>query len=336
MLNTIKYSFIIPVFNRPDEIYELLESFCNQNFVDDFEIVIVEDGSTKRCNEIISVFNSKLDISYFYKDNSGPGSSRNYGMRLAKGNYFIILDSDCILPPHYLNTVHQFLETEFYHCFGGADTSNNSFSPIQQAINYTMTSLLSTGGIRGNKKSVQKFEPRSFNMGLSKEVFDKTNGFSNIHPGEDPDLSIRVLELNYQTVFIPNAFVFHKRRITWSKFYLQISKFGLVRPILNNWHPKYAKFIFWLPTMFLLFSICSIIFSVYFKNLLFLIPLSSYLFLIVADSTMKNKSLLVGLYSLFALFIQFTAYGLSFLKSTFLINFLKRDPEKQFPKLFFK
>ncbi len=335
MLNTIKYSFIIPVFNRPDEIYELLESFCNLDFVDDFEIVIIEDGSTIKCNDIVSFFNTKLDISYHYKKNSGPGSSRNFGMKIAKGNYFIILDSDCILPSHYLNTVNQFLETEFYHCFGGADTSDSSFSSIQLAINYTMTSLLSTGGIRGNNKSIQKFEPRSFNMGLSKEVFNKTNGFSNIHPGEDPDLSYRILELNYQTVFIPNAFVYHKRRISWSKFYLQISKFGLVRPILNKWHPKSAKFTFWLPTIFILFSFCSIFLGIYY-NSLFFVPLLSYLFLIVAGSTFKNKSLLVGLYSLIALFIQFTAYGLSFLKSTFLINFLKRDPEKQFPKLFFK
>ena len=172
-------------------------------------------------------------------------------------------------------------------------------------------------------------------MGLSKEVFNKTNGFSNIHPGEDPDLSYRILELNYQTVFIPNAFVYHKRRISWSKFYLQISKFGLVRPILNKWHPKSAKFTFWLPTIFILFSFCSIFLGIYY-NSLFFVPLLSYLFLIVAGSTFKNKSLLVGLYSLIALFIQFTAYGLSFLKSTFLINFLKRDPKKQFPKLFFK
>ncbi len=334
MLNPIKYSFIIPVFNRPEEIFELLKSVENLDFSDDFEIVIIEDGSSKKCKKVVSFFNSKLNISYYYKDNSGPGSSRNYGMKLAKGNYFIILDSDCILPPHYLKTVDQFLKKNFYHCFGGADTSDSSFSSLQLAINYTMTSMLTTGGIRGHKRAIQKFEPRSFNMGMSKEVFEITKGFSNIHPGEDPDLSFRILKHNYATVFIPDAFVVHKRRLSWNKFYHQISKFGLVRPILNKWHPNTAKITFWFPTFFIFFTFCSLLFSYF--NGLFLIPLASYLTLIVMDSTLKNKNIFIGFYTLIALFIQFTAYGFSFLKSTFYINYLKRDPEKQFPKLFFK
>ena len=170
----IKYSFIIPVFNRPEEVRELLESFMHLDFDKDYEIVIVEDGSTEPAKDIVDQFSKNLKISYYFKANSGPGNSRNYGMERAKGNYFIILDSDCLLPPHYLNAVDDFLQRKFYHCFGGADAAHQSFTPLQKAINYAMTSFLTTGGIRGSKKSVTNFEPRSFNMGISKEAFLKT------------------------------------------------------------------------------------------------------------------------------------------------------------------
>ena len=288
------FSFIIPVFNRPEEIRELLESFCGLSTPKTFEIVIIEDGSTLDSKLIVDHFQDLLKISYYAKENTGPGHSRNYGMQRAKGRYFIILDSDCILPSHYLKTVNQFLETEFYHCFGGADTSNSSFSSIQQAINYTMTSLLSTGGIRGNKKSIQKFEPRSFNMGLSRAAFEASKGFGNIHPGEDPDLSQRILKENFQTVFIPNAFVYHKRRVSWKKFYQQVYKFGLVRPILNDWHPNTANITFWFPTLFVFFVIASLCFAILF-NFLFLVPTVAYLSIIFLDASIKNKSISIGL-----------------------------------------
>ena len=177
MLNSIRYSFIIPVFNRPEEVKELLESFLKLDFKVAYEIVIIEDGSSNTCKDIISGFEEKLSISYYFKENSGPGDSRNFGMQKAKGNYFIILDSDCILPSHYLTTIDTFLKKNFYNCFGGADSANTDFTSLQKAINYTMTSFYTTGGIRGSKKSIQKFEPRSFNMGISKEVFLKTKGF---------------------------------------------------------------------------------------------------------------------------------------------------------------
>tara|TARA_R110000787_G_scaffold286385_1_gene404558 strand:+ start:33550 stop:34557 length:1008 start_codon:yes stop_codon:yes gene_type:complete len=335
MLNSLKYSFIIPVFNRPEEVKELLESFVKLDFKEEYEIVIIEDGSIKTCKAIISDFKENFNISYYFKENSGPGDSRNFGMQKAKGNYFIILDSDCILPPHYLKTVDAFLNKEFYHCFGGADSANSDFTSLQKAINYTMTSFYTTGGIRGSEKSIQKFEPRSFNMGISKEVFLKTEGFSKIHPGEDPDLSQRILKENYNTVFIPNAFVYHKRRISWEKFYQQVYKFGLVRPILNNWHPNAANITFWFPTLFMFFVIASLFFGIVF-NILFLLPLAAYSCLVLVDSSIKNKSISIGILSVIALFIQFIGYGLAFLKSTIYISILKRDPKKQFPKLFFK
>jgi len=331
----LSFSFIIPVYNRPQEIKELLESFAQLEYNKDFEIVIIEDGSSQTSKEIISTYSSQLNISYYYKENSGPGDSRNYGMLRAKGNYFIILDSDCIIPPHYLNTVTKFLKNNYFDCYGGADAAHSSFSALQKAINYVMTSFYTTGGIRGSEKSINRFEPRSFNMGLSKKAFEVSKGFAKIHPGEDPDLSIRILKLGFETTFISNAFVYHKRRMSWRKFYTQVKKFGMVRPILNNWHPTAFKLTYWLPTVFVLFVILSVLFSVMI-DLAFILPLELYISLIFIDSSIKNKSIYIGLLSVFALFIQFFGYGLAFLKSTFFVNILKRDPEKQFPHLFFK
>ncbi len=328
------YSFIIPVYNRPEEIMELLESFSKLDFQEDFEIVLVEDGSTETSEKIVSQFSEKLTISYYFKQNSGPGDSRNFGMKRAKGNYFIILDSDCLLPSHYLKTVDSFLNKTYYSCFGGADAAHESFTPLQKAINYAMTSFFTTGGIRGSKNSINRFEPRSFNMGISKEVFEKTDGYTKIHPGEDPDLSQRILKAGFKTTFLPNAFVYHKRRISWKKFFSQVRKFGLVRPILNRWHPSSAKITFWFPTLFILFVVCSILFSL-FINPLFFIPLLLYLILILIDSSVKNRSIYIGLLSLVAVFVQFFGYGMAFLKSSFFINLLKKDPQKQFPSLFF-
>ncbi|WP_432411449.1 glycosyltransferase [Rasiella sp. SM2506] len=329
------YSFIIPVYNRPQEIKELLESFLVLSYTRPFEIVIVEDGSSESAEGIVKEFSEKLCISYFYKENSGPGDSRNYGMRKATGNYFVILDSDCLVPPHYLETVDYFLENSYVDCYGGADAAHINFTPLQKAINYTMTSFLTTGGIRGSKKSITTFEPRSFNMGLSKKAFVSTGGFAKIHPGEDPDLSQRIVKSGFKTVFIPDAYVFHKRRISWSKFHTQVKKFGMVRPILNKWHPNAAKITFWFPTLFVLFSIVSIVCGVFISPIL-LMPLLGYLGVLFIDASARNKSVYIGCLVIWAVFIQFFGYGLAFLKSTFYISWVGRDPEIQFPNLFFK
>ncbi len=245
------------------------------------------------------------------------------------------MDSDCILPSHYLRTVTTYLEANYIDCFGGADAAHTSFTSLQKAINYVMTSLLTTGGIRGSKKSVANFEPRSFNMGISKKAFLETGGFSKIHPGEDPDLSIRLVKKGFKTAFIPNAFVYHKRRISWKLFYKQVKKFGLVRPILNSWHPKTAKLTYWFPTFFVLFTISSLLLGSL-VHPVFLIPIGFYLSLLFIDSSIKYKSVYIGVLSLFAVFIQFFGYGVHFFKSTFYIQILKKDPLKQFPYLFFK
>lgn len=334
-MKKLSYSIIVPVFNRPNEIDELLESLTHQDFQEKYEILIVEDGSQESSEEVVKKYKKQLNISYFYKSNSGPGDSRNFGMRKAKGNYFIILDSDVILPSKYLSTINTYLEKHYLDCFGGADTAHESFSNVQKAINYAMTSFLTTGGIRGSKKSIQKFEPRSFNMGISKEAFLVTQGFSRVHPGEDPDVSQRILKAGFTTGFLPGAEVFHKRRISWKKFYGQVKKFGTVRPFLSKWHPSTEKMTFWFPTLFVFFVITSLL-AALIVNPYVILPLVVYMALVFLDSVAKYKSLSVGFLTVIALFIQFFGYGLAFLKSTFYIKLLGRDPEKQYPNMFFK
>jgi len=217
----LHFSVIIPIYNRPEELSELLTSLSKQQFDQPFEIIVVEDGSHLRSDKIIKQFDNVLNIQYFFKENSGPGDSRNYGMQKASGDYFIILDSDCILPVFYFKEVNFALQNKYTDAYGGADAAHKSFTVIQKAINYSMTSLLTTGGLRGSDKVKSKFQPRSFNMGLSKKAFDQTKGFSSQRYGEDIDLTFKLWDLNFETQFIPNAFVYHKRRTTWKQFFNQ-------------------------------------------------------------------------------------------------------------------
>jgi glycosyltransferase involved in cell wall biosynthesis len=329
------FSFIIPVYNRPDEIDELLESLSKLHGDAVFEVVVIEDGSTISCEHIIEKYNSKLQISYYSKANSGPGDSRNYGMKHAKGDYFIILDSDCIIPEDYLIKVNASLKNDYVDCFGGPDAALASFSDVQKAINFTMTSFLTTGGIRGGSEKMDKFQPRSFNMGLSKVAFEASKGFGNIHPGEDPDLSIRLWNLGFKTKLIKEAFVYHKRRISWEKFQIQVNKFGKARPILNLWYPEYSKITFWFPSLFLLGFLFSVLVSL-FGNYTFIGFYAFYFCLLFISSLMTNKSIKIASFSLWATVIQFYGYGTGFLFSYFKIFILKQPPQVAFPKLFFK
>lgn len=330
----LSYSFIVPVYNRPDEILELLESFAKQETTLPYEIVIIEDGSTIPCEAVIAQFD-QLNITYLLKENSGPGSSRNYGMERAAGNYFIILDSDCMLPSQYINSMNTALQESYADCFGGPDAAHPSFSSLQKAISYSMTSFFTTGGIRGGAEKTGKFQPRSFNMGLSKKAFEASGGFGKIHPGEDPDLVLRLWKLGYDTTLISNAFVYHKRRISWKKFYIQVNKFGLVRPILNNWHPESKKITYWFPSLFMLGFVVAFLCSL-FRFYWFLQLYVFYFFIIFIHSTVLTKSLKIGLMSVIATIIQFYGYGKGFLSSVIQIQWLKKLPRKRYPYLFFK
>lgn len=328
------FSFIIPVYNRPNEIKELLDSFLELNGNYNYEIVIVEDGSTETSKAVIDNYSSSLNISYYFKENSGPGDSRNFGMQNAQGNYFIILDSDVVLPSSYLKEVDTFLKTSYCDCFGGSDTAHSSFTNLQKAINFAMTSFMTTGGIRGGKKKLEDFQPRSFNMGISKEAFIASGGFGNIHPGEDPDLSLRLLKLGYKTTFIEEAFVYHKRRISWSKFYKQVNKFGMVRPILNKWHPKSKSLVYWFPTLFslgLVVALLLLLFNIQWPLYLYL----SYFVIAFIMALLINKSIAVAIQAVSAIIIQFFGYGFGFLKSTIAITVFGKKPKEAFPHLFF-
>ena len=326
-------SFIIPVYNRPDEIDELLNSFLKLNGSKDFEIVIIEDGSTTRCENILIKYKS-LNISYHYKENSGPGDSRNFGMSIAKGNYFIILDSDCILPKNYSEVLLYNLSNDYSDCFGGIDGSHHTFNSFQKAVSFSMTSFLTTGFIRGGGNN-KNFQPRSFNMGISKSVFEKTKGFGKIHPGEDPDLSIRIKKLGYKTKLYNDLKVYHKRRISVSSFFNQVKKFGIARSILNNYYPETKKIIYWFPSIFsigLIFSIFLFILGINYLILLYIIYFS---LLFVLSSI--NNNLFVGFISIVTTLVQFFGYGYGFLISFVKINiYHKLEIEEIFPKMFFK
>ncbi|MBW2961184.1 glycosyltransferase [Mesonia aestuariivivens] len=329
-----KYSFIVPVYNRPNEIEELLDSFFLMEKNIAYEIVIVEDGSTISSEKVIEKYADQLNILYLKKENSGPGDSRNYGMKRANGDYMLILDSDVVMPAHYLLAVDDFLIKNPVDCFGGPDASKDNFSPIQKAISFVMTSFLTTGGIRGKEKSIKSYEPRSFNMGISKKAFFKTGGFGKIHPGEDPDLSIRIKNAGFKIGFIKKAYVFHKRRISWDKFYTQVNKFGKVRPILNSWHPQTSSLVFWFPSLFILGLVISLFLLMLGYSFAILIYLF-YLLLIFVLAAIENKSFKIGFLAIRAILTQFFGYGLGFLKSTYYIKILKKNPKLIFPELFF-
>jgi glycosyltransferase involved in cell wall biosynthesis len=326
------FSIIIPVYNRPQEIDELLNSILFQNYKKDIEIVVVEDGSTDKCEEIVNFYQEKLNIKYLFKKNSGPGQSRNFGMENASGNYFIILDSDVMLPKDYLSIVDFALRKNYTELFAAPDKSHHSFTETQKAINYTMTSFLTTGGLRNNKGK-SKFQLRSFNMGMSKKTFELTKGFAKQNYGEDIDLSLRVDKLNLSKQFITKAFVYHKRRTNWFQFYKQINNFGTARPILNKTHKNTAKLTYWFPTLFTLGLFISIIGLVFGYPLLYIFY-TLYFLLIFIHSLFQNRNIKVALFAVQAAFIQFLGYGMGFIKSQFKLNILQKSKEETFPKMF--
>ena len=312
----LAFTIIIPVYNRPNEIDELLESLTQQDISANFEVLIIEDGSSIKSDIVVEKHKNKLNLKYFFKENTGAGASRNFGMEKASGNYFIILDSDVIVPKQYLLEVKKALETNYTDAFGGADAAHSSFTSLQKAINYSMTSILTTGGIRGNKKSLGKFQPRSFNLGISKKAFEKTNGFSRMKNGEDIDLTFRLWEHGFETHLIEKAFVYHKRRSSIKQFFRQTFGFGTARPILNNKYPESSKITYWFPSFFIIGFDISIILTIFgFQQFLYFYGI--YFLLIFIDSLFQNKNLYVAFLSIITSFTQFLGYGLGFLESKF-------------------
>lgn len=311
----LSFSIIIPVFNRPQEIDELLESLTKQDFSDDFEVLIIEDGSAQKSDIIVEEYKNQLDLKYFCKENTGAGASRNFGMQQASGNYFIILDSDVIVPPQYLSEVKKILKINFTDAYGGPDAAHKSFTSLQKAINYSMTSFLTTGGIRGKRSTITKFQPRSFNLGMSKKAFEKTQGFSKMKNGEDIDLTFRLWQLGFETQLIEKAFVYHKRRSTIKQFFKQTFGFGTARPKLNKMYPETAKLTYWFPSLFLI-GLDASVFLAIFGHYFLVKAYSVYFLILLFDSFFKN-GLKVAILCVITSFTQFLGYGLGFLESQF-------------------
>lgn len=314
----IRFSVVIPVYNRPDEIDELLESLTAQSY-SDFEVIIVEDGSDIKCDHVVEKYVHDLDITYCFKENGGQGFARNYGFKRAKGDYYIVFDSDCIIPSTYFENVNLSLGKKFLDAYGGPDKAHPSFTSIQKAISYSMTSFFTTGGIRGSKSSLEKFKPRSFNMGISKEVFIATNGYIIPYKGEDIEFSLRISKMGFKTGLIEEAYVYHKRRTNWMQFYKQLHFFGTARININRFFPGQLKMVHTFPAIFtigLLVTLLSFLFSPVIARTLSILY-SSYFILIFLDALLKTRSLKISLMGVFASFIQLTAYGLGFLKEGF-------------------
>lgn len=312
------FSIIIPLYNRPQEIDELLATLCLQTYMQ-FEVLVIEDGSVQRAEEIVNSYSDRLDISYFYKENAGQGFARNYGFERAKGDYFVIFDSDCLIPEDYLETVKDYLYDHHLDAYGGPDASHDSFTPVQKAISYGMTSPFTTGGIRGNENHVGQFHPRSFNMGLSREVWEKVGGFKITRLGEDIEYSIRIHENGFRIGLIPGAKVFHKRRTSMLQFYKQIHFFGRARINIYKHFPSELKLVHFFPAVFTLGFIVNLLLNIVYMplarvgNTIFVV----YFMLIFFHSWAVNKSIKVAFLSIISSFIQLTAYGLGFMQDFF-------------------
>ena len=311
----MRFSIIIPVYNRPQEVDELLDSLCRQT-VTDFEVVVVEDGSSEKCEDICNKYRNQLNVRYYFKDNSGPGPSRNYGAERSQGEYLLILDSDVIVPDNYVETIQAELDTNPCDAFGGPDKALPTFTPIQKAINYSMTSFFTTGGIRGGKKKMDKFYPRSFNMGIRKDVYEALGGFAAMRYGEDIDLSTRIFKGGYSCRLFPDAFVYHKRRVDFRAFFRQVKHSGNARIELKRKYPETFKLVHLLPAAFVVGNLILVALAI-FSSWLWLLPIALYVVMVFADSLVKNKSAKVAALSIVASYVQLFGYGIGFLESSY-------------------
>ena len=339
----MRYSIIVPVYNRPQEVDELLASLCEQT-KKDFEVIIVEDGSSVDCKDVCERYKDDLSIQYLVKPNGGPSAARNYGAQRAKGDYLLILDSDIIAPSTYIEQIDKELASEDSDAFGGPDAAHPDFSPIQKAISYSMTSFLTTGGIRGGKKKMDKFYPRSFNLGVKREVFEALHGFdTSMRFGEDIDFSIRIFANNYKCRLFPEAWVFHKRRSTFKQFFKQVHNSGIARIHLYMKYPKSLKLVHLLPTVFtlgvlglVLLSIIGVCLHICWLTWTPLACLLAYCLALFLDAAIQSKSIRVGCLSVVAAFVQLMGYGTGFLRAVWHCLIRKETDFQAFRKNFYK
>lgn len=319
------FSLIVPIYNRPEDIEDLLPCLANQT-VKNFEVIIVESGSEITSESVVNQFKDQLDIHWYMYKNDGQGFSRNYGMTKAKGDYFVILDSDILMDNNYVENLEKRLDTDWLDAFGGPDKAHDSFTTVQKSIDYTMTSIFTTGGIRGNKKHVGQFYPRSFNMGFSREVYEKTNGFNYPFFGEDIDLSERILQLGYKVGLIEGAYVYHKRKKDFIGLFKQMFFFGRARIQISLLFPKSLKVTHFFPAVFTLYTIGAFVSTFINPTLsIFLLPIFLYMFLIFIGGTIRFKNLGIGFLATIALYYQMFGYGFGFLKDFIRRIVLRQD-----------
>ncbi len=331
----IKFSVIIPVYNRPEEIVELLDSLTMQLIKSHMEVIVVEDGSTETCEHEIAHFANQLDIKYIYQDNTGPGLARNKGAEHARGEYLLFFDSDCVIPSDYFNKIIGHLEVEDLDCFGGPDKAHTFFSPIQKAISYSMTSILTTGGIRGGKRKLDKFYPRSFNLGVKRELFNKLGGFSDMRFGEDLDFSLKAHKSGMKIGLVSDTFVYHKRRTTFKSFFKQVFNSGAARVELTHRHKGSLKLVHLLPSLFVLSIPLAAILSLTVSRL-FLLPYIIIPMVIMADAIATTKSLKVAFIATYASLVQTVGYGLGYLSALWVNSIRKRGRYEAFKQTFYK
>ncbi|HEY1008396.1 MAG TPA: glycosyltransferase [Sphingobacteriaceae bacterium] len=323
------FSVIIPLYNRPQEIDELLHTLTQQTYTQ-FEVLVIEDGSKQDARDIVARYQDRLDVRYYYKENEGQGFTRNFGFRLAKGDYFVIFDSDCLIPAKYLETVRNYLFEHKLDAYGGPDAAHGSFTPVQKAISYSMTSPFTTGGIRGSRKNLGgQFHPRSFNMGISRQVWEKVGGFILTRLGEDIEYSIRIHEAGFKIGLIPAARVYHKRRTNFSQFYRQLHFFGRARINIYTFFPSQLKAVHFFPALFTLFILLTIVLNLFGSGLARICNMLTgvYILLIFFHALAVNKSVKVAFLSIIAAFVQLIAYGLGFMQDFWKRIILKKNNE---------
>jgi len=323
-----KFSIIIPSFNRVDEITALLVSMEELRFPrSQFELIIADDGSTDETLHFIKSYSSAsgLNLILVSQSNQGPGAARNLGVAAASGDFFIFIDSDVTVPGHWLEEISKQLQLEGGQAFGGPDTYRDDFPALLKAINHSMNSFLTTGGLRGKKgKSLARYYPRSFNMGLSRALWEKTGGFSKLRHGQDIEFSHRLHQAGAKILFIPKAFVFHKRRTSLKKFFKQVFNWGVARINLYKMNPSMLEPLHALPAVasagYLLLSLMAFFHPVL-KQIWLVFSAFGLLLLLFssAQALRQYRSIAVALYVPLVIPIQIFGYGIGFI-----YNFIRR------------
>ncbi len=311
MAYTHLISIIVPVYNRPDEVADLIASL-NLQSDKNFELVLVEDGSTVPCSEQAGQAAPDISIQYHYRDNEGRSPARNYGMEVARGEYFVFVDSDCILPPDYVERLREQLSEHYSDCFGGPDDAHQSFTDLQKAINFSMTAFLTTGGIRGGKVRMERFVPRTFNMGFSRQVAAKVGGFREMF-SEDIDMSTRIRQSGFSIELFRTVKVYHKRRVSIRKFWRQVHVFGMSRITLQLLYPGSMKAVHTLPALFVTGTTGLLVGGVFLPWLL--IPIGVYLTALFVSAWTSLRRLKLALMAVGTSMVQIFGYGTGFIRA---------------------